>query len=125
MIMITMVMRSKQGRFLGYDFKEHEKNQQNLDYSDIIWIEILNPTFLERKFIEKQENVELPEHHELHQIEFSNQFYQEKGNILLTANLVTVSYPQPENHAISIIVTKNKIITNKFINHFCKMYGIS
>ena len=45
---------------------------------------------------------------------FSHQFYQEKDCIFLTLHLVTVAYPQPESHAMNIILTKNKMITVRY-----------
>lgn len=83
-------------------------------YQKAIWVEMLNPTDIERAFILQQANIDLPEHHELHQIEFSNQFYRENAGIFLTLNLVTIVYPLPEIHAVNIIVAQNKIFTVRY-----------
>ena len=112
--MMTFIERTTQGQTIISEFQEDENQSAISDYNQVIWIEISNPTVLERAFILQQEKIDLPEHHELHQIEFSNQFYQENEAIFLTINLVTNSYPRPENHAINIIVTKNKIITVRY-----------
>lgn len=121
--MITFIERSKQGQVILSDFDENNTAQCINDYNQVMWIEIHNPTGAERDFIKTQEKVELPEHHELHQIEYSNQFYIENEAIFLTTNLVTVSYPHPENHAINLIITQNKIITVRYsdpnpVRHF-------
>lgn len=113
-VMMTFIERTTQGQTIISEFREEESQSTSSDYSQVLWIEISNPTVLERAFISQQEKIELPDHHELHQIEFSNQFYQENEAIFLTTNLVTNSYPRPENHAINIIVTKNKIITVRY-----------
>lgn len=113
-VMMTFIERTTQGQTIMSEFREDENQSAISDYHQVIWIEISSPTVLERAFISQQEKIELPDHHELHQIEFSNQFYQENDAIFLTTNLVTNSYPRPENHAINIIVTKNKIITVRY-----------
>ncbi len=112
--MMTFIERSKEGKLFTTLFEEKNTEQRISDYHQVLWIEIHNPTVSERDFIKIQENIELPEHHELHQIEFSNQYYIENEAIFLTANLVTVSFPRPENHAINIIVTSNKIVTVRY-----------
>jgi magnesium transporter len=112
--MMTFVSLSKQEQGLSTHFHEEEIEKSRGDYQNAVWVEIFNPTVIEREFIKQQENIELPEHHELHQIEFSNQFYHENDCLFLTTNLVTISYPQPENHAINIILTKNKMITVRY-----------
>ncbi len=112
--MMTFVTLSNQGQVISANFSDADIQRHINDHNNAIWVEISNPTLLEREFIQEQEKIQLPEHHELHQMEYSNQFYHEDDCIFLTANLVTNSYPKLESHAISIIVTKNKIITVRY-----------
>ncbi len=112
--MMTFVKFSNEKTLLSVDAKEEDKQASIQDYKEALWIEVFKPTLVERAFILEQENIDLPEHHELHQIEYSNQFYHENDSLFLTANLVTIAYPAPENHAVTLIVSKNKIITVRY-----------
>lgn len=79
-----------------------------------IWVDVLEPTHAERQLIANAFNVFLPLHHEMHQIEHSNRFYEENGAIYLSANLITKAAPVPESHVVTFVLTKTKLITLRY-----------
>lgn len=82
----------------------------------LAWIDILNPTPDERKEIEANMHLTLPQRSELLQIEFSNRFYMEDGCIFMSVNLITKVLPMPEAHMVTIIVTPKAILTLRYSN---------
>lgn len=87
---------------------------QGASLAEAVWIDAMMPTLQERDQLEKELNILLPLHHEMHQIEFSNRFYQENNALYLSVVIVTKAAPLPESHIISLIITKDKLITLRF-----------
>ncbi len=79
-----------------------------------LWLELFNPSQEERESIEKEFKLSLPQHHEMHQLEFSNRFYQEDGNYYLSLNVTIKALPIPENHVVTFVVTPSKLITLRY-----------
>lgn len=79
-----------------------------------IWIEVFDPTQEESETILRQTNIDLPEHHEMHQLEFSNRFYEENDALHLSLTVVTKAAPIPESHVITFIISKNILITLRY-----------
>src|SRR5689334_9141839 len=88
------------------------KSQEALSKS--VWIDLLTPTGEEREMVEKEIKMELPLHHEMYQIEFSNRFYIENEAVFLSINVVTKASPVPESHVVTFILTKNQLITLRY-----------
>lgn len=82
----------------------------------LAWIDICNPTVEERKKIEDEMQITLPQRSELLQIEFSNRFYMENGCIFMSVNLITQVLPLPESHMVTLIVTPKAILTLRYSN---------
>lgn len=80
----------------------------------LAWIDVMNPTPEERKAVEAQMGITLPQRSELLQIEFSNRFYVEDGCLFMAVNLVTKVAPYPESHMATIIVTPKAILTLRY-----------
>ncbi|MCS5709314.1 hypothetical protein CC99x_010395 [Candidatus Berkiella cookevillensis] len=81
---------------------------------DVLWIEVFDPTPEESDVILHQTNVDLPEHHEMHQLEFSNRFYEENDALHLALSVVTKAAPIPESHVITFIISKKILITLRY-----------
>ncbi len=50
----------------------------------------------------------------MHQLEFSNRFYQEDEALYLSIHVVTKAAPIPESHVITFILSKNILITLRY-----------
>ncbi|MCS5711331.1 CorA family divalent cation transporter [Candidatus Berkiella aquae] len=87
------------------------KNPAN---ATLAWIDVNSPTLEERTAIEKQMNIILPQHHELHQLEYSNRFYMENDSLFMFVNVLTKAAPLPETHAITLIVTPKGLVTLRY-----------
>ncbi|MGE4349312.1 MAG: CorA family divalent cation transporter [Candidatus Berkiella sp.] len=81
---------------------------------EAIWIEVFDPTPEESDVILRQTNIDLPEHHEMHQLEFSNRFYEENEALHLSLAVVTKAAPIPESHVITFIISKNILISLRY-----------
>jgi len=79
-----------------------------------VWIDLFDPTPLERKIIQDSCQVDLPMHHELYQIEYSNRFYEEQGNLFLSFSIVTKAAPMPESHVMTMVLSEKRIITLRY-----------
>lgn len=88
------------------------KSQEML--SKAIWIDLLAPSAEERDMVEQEIKIELPLHHEMYQIEFSNRFYVENDAIFLSVNVVTKASPVPEGHVVTFILTEKQLITLRY-----------
>ncbi len=81
---------------------------------ECIWIDVLNPSHEERQHIEQDYQVSLPMHNEMHQLEFSNRFYQENDSLYFSLHVVTKASPIPESHVITFILKKNILVSLRY-----------
>lgn len=102
--MITNFITDAQNRLLP----------STLSLKESLWVELYQPTQKERDLIEEAFQLELPEHHEMHQLEFSNRFYQEGENYFLSLNITVKALPIPENHVVTFIITPKQLITLRY-----------
>ncbi|HET9843899.1 MAG TPA: CorA family divalent cation transporter [Gammaproteobacteria bacterium] len=89
--------------------KEDKKNLE-----DPLWIDVCQPTSQDRIDLLEKLQVILPMHHELHQLEYSNRFYEEENNIYFSVNVITKALPIPESHVMTFILTKNTLVTLRY-----------
>ncbi|MGE3319610.1 MAG: CorA family divalent cation transporter [Candidatus Berkiella sp.] len=89
---------------------------QNPEHGTLAWIDICNPTPEQRKSVERDMQITLPQRSELLQLEFSNRFYVENGCIFMSVNLITKVEPLPDSHMITLIVTPKAILTLRYSN---------
>lgn len=80
----------------------------------IIWTDAFRPTQEERDALEKETQAVLPLHNEMHQIEYSNRFYEENGVLYLSVNIVTRVEPMAEIHVVTFILTPQRLITLRY-----------
>lgn len=82
--------------------------------ASICWIDILNPTAKERQTLKAENNIILPLHHELYQLEFSNRFYEENNALYLSIHVITKASPIPESHIVTLILSKTILVTVRY-----------
>lgn len=88
------------------------KNQGKM--AEAVWIDTNDPTFEERKMLLEDCGVELPLHHELYQLEYSNRFYQKEDALFLSFSLVTKAAPIPESHVMILMVSTLRVVSLRF-----------
>jgi magnesium transporter len=88
------------------------KSSESLEKA--IWIDVLSPSVEERQLIEREIKIDLPLHHEMYQIEFSNRFYEENNALFLSVNVITKASPIPESHVVTFVLTKGQLVTLRY-----------
>ena len=80
-----------------------------------VWIDLLQPTEAEDRFVEEVLMVDIPTRAEMREIEPSNRFYQEKGAYFMTASIVyNVEAPVPSISPITFILAGDRLVTVRY-----------
>lgn len=80
-----------------------------------LWVDLIEPTLEEEKSVEQFLAIEVPTREEMKEIEASNRLYEEDGALYMTATVVTkIDTERPESSAITFILVRNKLITNRY-----------
>lgn len=83
---------------------------------DAVWIDLYRPTREEEKWVEKHLDFDLPTREEMREIEYSSRLYKENGNLFMTAIMIAqAATPSPQHDAITFVLTKNQLITIRYI----------
>ncbi|MFY7698158.1 MAG: magnesium transporter CorA family protein [Legionella sp.] len=89
-------------------------NKEQLKHA--LWIDLLSPTELEENIIEQYLKLEIPTKNEMDEIEPSSRLYAEDDVLFMTTNMVAQSDdPEPKSDAVTFILTKNMLITVRYI----------
>lgn len=81
-----------------------------------LWIDLICPTKNEEKIVEEQVKLGVPTKKEMEEIEPSSRLYTENNVLFMTATMVAMSdLPEAKTDAITFILTKNKLITVRYI----------
>jgi magnesium transporter len=80
-----------------------------------IWIDLLQPTAEEDKFVEQLLGIDIPTRAEMREIEPSNRFYQEKGAYFMTSSIVyNVEAPIPKSTPVTFILAGDRLVTVRY-----------
>ena len=80
-----------------------------------VWIDLLQPTEAEDRFVEEVLMVDIPTRAEMREIEPSNRFYQEKGAYFMTASIVyNVEAPDPLTTPVTFILAGDRLVTVRY-----------
>ena len=80
-----------------------------------IWIDVLQPTQEEDRFVEDVLMVDIPTKAEMREIEPSNRFYQEKGAYFMTASIVyNIEAPAPLTTPVTFILAGDRLVTVRY-----------
>lgn len=84
--------------------------------SDVLWIDLYNPSAEEEIAIEKQLGVEILTREEVWKNQVLNRFYTDDGVSYMTAAIITkIDTPYPQTSAITFIRAENYLITLRYI----------
>jgi len=82
---------------------------------DCIWIDVLQPSEKEDRFIEEVLAVDIPSRAEMREIEPSNRFYQEKGAYFMTASVVyNIEEHTPSTSTVTFILAGDRLVTVRY-----------
>ncbi len=80
-----------------------------------VWIDLLQPTVEEDKFVEDALSIDIPSRAEMREIEPSNRFYQERGAYFMTASIVyNVEAPVPQTTPVTFILAGDRLVTVRY-----------
>jgi magnesium transporter len=97
----------------GKGLKQHDPAEPMT--GNTIWIDLLQPTAEEDKFVEELLGVDIPTRAEMREIEPSNRFYQEKGAYFMTSSVVyNVEAPIPLSTPVTFILAGDRLVTVRY-----------
>ena len=80
-----------------------------------VWIDLLNPTEEEDRFVEQQLGILIPTRAEMREIEASSRFYEENGaQYMTTFILYNVAGQSPATTALTFILAGNRLVTVRY-----------
>jgi magnesium transporter len=80
-----------------------------------VWIDLLNPTAEEDRFVEHNLGISIPTHAEMREIEASNRLYVENGAYYMTAFIVyNLEAPNPSSSSITFILKDTRLVTVRY-----------
>lgn len=87
------------------------------NFSDVLWMDIVDPTPQEAQWIRRQANIDLPTRGEAQEIEISSRLYQESGATFMTATiLINTDSDTPGTSPVTFIYTPACLATLRFSN---------
>lgn len=99
--------------FDGKVLKAHDRNAPLT--GDCVWIDVLQPTSEEDRFIEEVLAVDIPSRAEMREIEPSNRFYKEKGAYFMTTTIVyNIEANAPLTSTITFILAGDRLVTVRY-----------
>ncbi len=80
-----------------------------------VWIDLLNPTEEEDRFVEQQLGILIPTRAEMREIEASSRFYEENGaQYMTTFILYNIAGQSPATTALTFILAGNRLVTVRY-----------
>jgi magnesium transporter len=82
---------------------------------DVVWADLLSPTAEEESLLERQIGLDIPTRQEMQDIEASARLYEEKGILVMTADVVANAVgPEPTSEPVTFIITTDRLITVRY-----------
>jgi len=83
--------------------------------TDIVWIDLVEPTIEEDRYIESLLGIQVPTRDDLKDIEPSSRLYIEKDSVFMTASLVwRAEGSDPQLTDVAFILTGNRLVTVRY-----------
>jgi len=80
-----------------------------------VWIDLLQPTADEDKFVEEALSIDIPTRAEMREIEPSNRFYQERGAYFMTASIIyDIEAQVPKTTPVTFILSGDRLVTVRY-----------
>jgi magnesium transporter len=80
-----------------------------------LWIDVYDPTAEEEAFVERVLRLDIPTREEMAQIEESARFYEERGALFMTADIITgISERRPAIAEVTFVLTRKHLVTVRY-----------
>ena len=84
---------------------------------EAVWIDLLEPTPEEEKFVEAALGVDVPTREEMKEIETSNRLYEDNGALYMTTTVAAqLDTDRPVSTAVTFILVGNRLVTNRYLD---------
>lgn len=85
--------------------------------AESLWIDLLNPTIVERQSVNALLGMELPTRADMEEIEISSRLYSEDGGLFMTALVLANSDSErPVADVVTFVLAREKLITIRYID---------
>ncbi len=91
-----------------------ELTSQIKDKSNILWVDIFNPTDEEVKWVVESFNIEFPSFQEREDIEISSRYWEEEDSITINTFFLIRDKENAFNDTVSFIIKENYLITVRY-----------
>jgi magnesium transporter len=82
---------------------------------DVVWIDLLEPTPEEQRFVDEALALDVPSEEEMQEIEVSSRLYHEGNALYMTATLITGSATaNPESVPVTFVLTGHRLLTLRY-----------
>jgi magnesium transporter len=84
---------------------------------DAVWIDLLEPTQEEERFVESTLGVDVPTREEMKEIETSNRLYEDNGALYMTTTVAAqLDTDRPVSMAVTFILVGRRLVTNRYLD---------
>lgn len=84
---------------------------------EAVWIDLLEPTQEEEKFVEAELGVDVPTREEMKEIETSNRLYEDNGALYMTTTVAAqLDTDRPVSMAVTFILIGQRLVTNRYLD---------
>src|SRR5262245_8432459 len=82
-----------------------------------VWIDLLEPTPEEEKFVEATLGIDVPTREEMKEIETSNRLYEDQGALYMTTTVAAqLDSDRPVSTAVTFILVGQRLVTNRYLD---------
>ena len=82
-----------------------------------VWIDLLEPTVEEEKFVEATLGVDVPTREEMREIETSNRLYEDNGALYMTTTVAAqLDTDRPVSMQVTFILVGQRLVTNRYLD---------
>ncbi|WP_028388573.1 magnesium/cobalt transporter CorA [Legionella fairfieldensis] len=83
---------------------------------EAMWVDLLRPSRQEELQLKQSLNLDIPTREEMLEIELSSRLYKENGALFMTTSMIAQSTSSdPKHDAVTFILTKDRLITIRYI----------
>lgn len=84
---------------------------------EAVWIDLLEPTPEEEKFVEATLGIDVPTREEMKEIETSNRLYEDNGALYMTTTVAAqLDTDRPVSMAVTFILIGQRLVTNRYLD---------
>jgi magnesium transporter len=82
-----------------------------------VWVDLLEPTPEEEKFVEATLGIDVPTREEMKEIETSNRLYEDQGALYMTTTVAAqLDTDRPVSTAVTFILVGQRLVSNRYLD---------